>query len=512
MTETKKTLVSMRGVDKIFYGKHANKGVEFELLAGEVHSILGENGAGKTTLMNCLAGIYLPDAGSIYIEGKPVFLPNPKAAIGHGVGMVHQHFMLVPVFTVWENIILGLGDIPLVINKEKIIARIREISDRYSLAVDPEAKVWQLSIGEQQRVEILKMLYRGTKVLILDEPTSVLTPQETRELFKTLKDMVAAGHGIILISHKIEEIMEISDRLTVLRKGVRVATREAAGVSKAEIAEMMVGHSLEGTSLPEDRRKPGGTVLECSRLTLKDERGTEALKGVSLAIRGGEILGVAGVDGNGQDELCEVLAGLRSPDSGSVSLEGNDITSEGTRGCIEKGISYIPADRKGVGLVANMSIIGNIALKGYCRPPMEKNKFFMDWAYITDFAAERVKDYDVQIPDLFAPVRVLSGGNLQKLMLSREISEETKVIIAMQPTWGLDVGAAEFVHKRLIEAREAGAAVLLISKDLQELTALSDRIAVMYSGEISGVVDDPRSADIEKIGLLMAGVRDKDVI
>mgnify|MGYP004661057335 CR=1 FL=1 len=507
MAETTKTLVSMRGIDKIFYGQYANRGVDFELFAGEVHSILGENGAGKTTLMNCLAGIYIPDGGTIYIGGEPVFLPNPKAAIANGIGMVHQHFMLVPVFTVWENIILGLDGVPLVINKEEIIARIREISDRYGLAVDPEAKVWQLSIGEQQRVEILKMLYRGTKVLILDEPTSVLTPQEIREFFKTLKNMVAAGHGVILISHKIEEIMEISDRLTVLRKGVRVATRRGAGISKEEIAEMMVGHSLEGTALAADRRLPGGVVFECARLSLKDHRGAEALKEVSLAIRGGEILGVAGVDGNGQDELCEVLAGLRSPDSGSVFLEGRDITGKYARSYIEEGISYIPADRKGVGLVANMSVVENMALKGYCRPPMGKKAGFMDWAYITDFAAERVKDYDVQIPDLFAPVRVLSGGNLQKLMLSREISDETKVIIAMQPTWGLDVGAAEFVHKRLLEAREAGAAVLLISKDLQELTSLSDRIAVMYSGGISGIVEEPRSTDIERIGLLMAGVR-----
>ena len=353
------------------------------------------------------------------------------------------------------------------------------------------------------------MLYRGTKVLILDEPTSVLTPQETREFFKTLKNMVAAGHGIVLISHKIEEIMEISDRLTVLRRGERVATRRAAGISKEEIAEMMVGHCLEGASLSEERREPGEVVFACSRISLKDERGAAALKEVSLSVRGGEILGIAGVDGNGQDELCEVLAGLRSPDSGSVSIEGNDITHQRARGYIEKGISYIPADRKGVGLVANMSVVENIALKGYCRPPMERGRLFMDWAYITDFAAERVKDYDVQIPDLFAPVRVLSGGNLQKLMLSREISDTTKVIIAMQPTWGLDVGAAEFVHKRLLEAREAGAAVILISKDLQELTSLSDRIAVMYGGEISGVVEGPQKTDVEKIGLLMAGIRER---
>ena len=507
MTETKNALVSMRAIDKVFYGQYANRKVDFDLFAGEVHSILGENGAGKTTLMNCLAGIYTPDSGSIYIEGEPVILPNPKSAFDHGIGMVHQHFMLVPVFTVWENIILGLKDLPIVIRKEEVIARIREISAKYALAVDPEAKIWQLSIGEQQRVEILKMLYRGTKVLILDEPTSVLTPQEIREFFKIIKNMTAAGHGIVLISHKIEEIMEISDRLTVLRKGERIATRSADGVTKEEIAHLMVGHDLENVTLGDDRQEPGCVLFECENICLKDERGAQALTNVSLSICSGEILGIAGVDGNGQDELCEVLAGLRRAERGSVKIEGRDITESCTRTFIESGISYIPADRKGVGLIANMSVIENMALKDYSRKPMAANTFFLDWSYVTDFAQKRVEEYDVKIPSLFAPVRVLSGGNLQKLMLSREISEHTKVIIAMQPTWGLDVGAAEFVHKRLIEAREAGAAVLLISKDLQELTSLSDRIAVMYSGEIGGVIDRPTNADIEKIGLLMAGIK-----
>ncbi len=500
-------LVSMRGIDKIFYGQYANQGVDFDLKAGEVHSILGENGAGKTTLMNCLSGIYMPDGGSIYIEGQPVFLPNPRAAIEAGIGMVHQHFMLVPVFTVWENIVLGLKDLPCVINKETVIAKIREISDKYGLSVDPEAKIWQLSIGEQQRVEILKMLYRGTKVLILDEPTSVLTPQETRELLKTLKNMVAQGHGIVLISHKIEEIMEISDRLTVLRRGKKITTTEAGGVTKEEIAEMMVGRALEGAALSLDKKEPGGVVLECSALCARDDRGAEALKGVSINVRAGEILGVAGVDGNGQDELCEVIAGLRAPDAGQITLNGATITNRTARERIADGISYIPADRKGVGLVSNMNVPENMALKGYNRPPMEKNGFFLDWKYIAQYAASRVADYDVIIPTLFAPVRVLSGGNLQKLMLSREITESTKVIIAMQPTWGLDVGAAEFVHKRLLAARDEGAAVLLISKDLEELTQLSDRIDVMYDGAISGSIEDPRHADIEKIGLLMAGVK-----
>ena len=351
------------------------------------------------------------------------------------------------------------------------------------------------------------MLYRGTKVLILDEPTSVLTPQEIREFFKTIRNMTAAGHGIVLISHKIEEIMEISDRLTVLRKGERIATRPAGGISKEEIANMMVGHDLENITLGSERKEPGDALFECENICLKDERGTQALTNVSLSIRSGEILGIAGVDGNGQDELCEVLAGLRRAESGSVKIEGRDITESRTSAFIESGIGYIPADRKGVGLVANMSVVENMALKDYSRKPMAANSLLLDWSYITDFAQKRVDEYDVKIPSLFAPVRVLSGGNLQKLMLSREISERTKVIIAMQPTWGLDVGAAEFVHKRLIAAREAGAAVLLISKDLQELTAISDRIAVMYSGEIDGIIDRPTNNDIEKIGLLMAGIK-----
>ena len=506
MAEEKKLLVSMRGISKLFYGQYANHNVDFDLYEGEVHSLLGENGAGKTTLMNCLAGIYLPDSGTISIDGVSALLQSPRAAIEKGIGMVHQHFMLVPVLTVWENIVLGLKGLPYVINRSEIISRIREISQKYGLDVDPEKKIWELSIGEQQRVEILKMLYRGTKVLVLDEPTSVLTPQETRELFKTLKNMVSAGHGIVLISHKIEEIMEISDRLTVLRKGELIATKEALNATREDIAEMMVGHSVEGIPLFEKRLAAGAPVMECEELRVKDERGTQALDGVSLAVHSGEILGIAGVDGNGQEELCEILAGLQEPESGSVKIDGKAVTGRGAREYIREGVGYIPADRKGVGLVANLNVIENMALKGYDAPPMSKHGFFMDWAYITDFTEKRVKAYDVVLPALSAPVRVLSGGNLQKLMLSREISDTTKIIIAVQPTWGLDIGAADFVHRRLLEARAAGAAVLLVSKDLGELTSLSDRIAVMYRGRVSGTVDKPSASDIEALGLLMAGI------
>jgi ABC-type uncharacterized transport system ATPase subunit len=508
MTE-KIPLVSMKGIDKIFYGAYANRGVDFDLYEGEVHSILGENGAGKTTLMNCLAGIYAPDAGVIEISGKQVELTNPRVAIQHGIGMVHQHFMLVPVFSVWENMVLGLEGEKFRLDKGRITARIREISDKYGLKVDPEAKIWQLSIGEQQRVEILKMLYRGTKVLILDEPTSVLTPQEIRDFFQTLRNMTKMGHGIVLISHKIEEIMEISDRLTVLRKGVKIDTVANKNISREKIAEMMVGHRLVGAKLASDRPAPGPVMLECKNVSALNDRGVPALKDLSLELHSGEILGVAGVDGNGQDELCEVLAGLRVPEAGTVTIDGKDITKNSARGFIGSGISYIPADRKGVGLIPNMDVEENMPLKSYWKPPISIKKYFMDWNFVSKFASERVKNYDVQTPSLKAPVRVLSGGNLQKLMLSREISDDTKVIIAMQPTWGLDVGATEFVYQRLMEARDSGVAVLLISKELSELQSFSDRIAVMFDGSIVGVIDDPQNTDTETIGLMMAGVKNK---
>jgi simple sugar transport system ATP-binding protein len=507
MEDNNYPLVRMKNIDKIFYGSYANRDVDFELFRGEVHSILGENGAGKTTLMNCLAGIYLPDAGTIEIEGRPVVLSNPRLAIENGIGMVHQHFMLVPVFTVWENMVLGLKEEPLRLNKKKIIEKIHDLSEKYGLMVDPEAKIWQLSIGEQQRVEILKMLYRGTKVLILDEPTSVLTPQETRELFRTVKNMVSNGHGIVLISHKIEEIMEVSDRLTILRKGERVGTVPAKGISKEEIAEMMVGHQLKGIVISEDRPEPGDTFIECSGICVKNDRNIQALTDLTFALRSGEILGIAGVDGNGQEELCEIITGLRVPEKGTIVIGGKDITGYCARDFINLGVSYIPADRKGVGLIPNMNVEENMPLKNYWEPPVEIKKYFMDWKYISKFASERVKKYDVLAPSMRAPVRILSGGNLQKLMLSREISDGTKVIIAMQPTWGLDVGATEFVHQRLMEARDNGVAILLISKDLQELMSISDRLAVIYSGSIVGIIDDPQSADAETLGLMMAGVK-----
>ncbi|MDR1915617.1 MAG: ABC transporter ATP-binding protein [Synergistaceae bacterium] len=497
-------LVSMRGIDKIFFGSYANKGVDFNLKRGEVHALLGENGAGKTTLMNVLSGIYAPDAGTISIDGRDVSFRSPRDAIASGIGMVHQHFMLIPALSVWENMLLGMGGIPFVMKKHEIVARIKELSKRYALSVDPEAYVWTLSIGEQQRVEILKMLYRGTKVLILDEPTSVLTPQETRDFFVTLRVMTEAGHGVILISHKIDEILSISDRLSILRKGEHIGTVNASGVTRETVAEMMVGRVLRPIKRPDSERH-GPTILSCARLSARNDRGALSLSGVSFDLAASEILGVAGVVGNGQGELCEVLTGLRSLDSGEITLKGDNVSLCTPREFIRRGVSYIPVDRKGMGLVPNMNLKENAALKRYWKKPASVKKIFLDWEYIAGLTGELVARYAIQADSLASPVRVLSGGNIQKLMLARELSEAPSVILAMHPVWGLDVGAAEFVHERILEERERGAGIMLISEDLDELMELSDRIIVMSRGKIMGTVRRPRDATKEEIGLMMAG-------
>ena len=496
-------LVSMEGIDKIFFGAYANKGVDFNLYAGEVHALLGENGAGKTTLMNVLTGIYAPDAGRLRIMGTEARFRSPKDAIARGVGMVHQHFMLVPVLTVWENMILGMSGVPMVLDKKGAIARIHALSERYGLDVDPEAKIWQLSIGEQQRVEILKMLYRGTKVLILDEPTSVLTPQEVRFFFDTLRVMTAAGHGVVLISHKIEEVLSIANRLTVLRKGRVTGTVDASGASAKTLAEMMVGRALK--CVEKTASAAGEPVLSCRGVCARNDRGAPALKGVTFDLRAGEILGLAGVAGNGQGELCEVLAGLRKADAGEIILGGTNAAGSSPREFIRRGVSYIPVDRKSVGLAPNLSLTENVALKRYWRKPAAVRKFFLDWDYLARLTQELADEYGVVAQSVRSPVRVLSGGNLQKLMLARELSGNPSVIIAMHPVWGLDVGAAEFVHERLVQESERGAGILLISEDLDELFELSDRIMVICRGEIMGVADDPCAVTKEEIGLMMAG-------
>ncbi|MDR1471024.1 MAG: ABC transporter ATP-binding protein [Synergistaceae bacterium] len=494
----------MRGIDKIFFGSYANRGVDFDLMSGEVHALLGENGAGKTTLMNVLSGIYAPDAGSIALEGREVSFRSPRDAIESGIGMVHQHFMLIPVLTVWENMLLGMSGVPFVMKKNEIVERIRALSERYSLAADPEARVWTLSIGEQQRVEILKMLYRGTRVLILDEPTSVLTPQEVRDFFSALRIMTAAGHGIILISHKIDEVLSISDRLTVLRKGRRVDAVGASGVTREALAEMMVGRALKRVKRPEPSRG-GETIMSCEGLRARNDRGVVSLRSVSFDLRAGEILGVAGVAGNGQGELCEALSGLRAIDAGLITFKGERVSGRTPREFIRRGVSYIPVDRKGVGLASNMNLRENVALKRYWKKPAAVRKIFMNWKYIDGLTGRLTDMYDVQANSLSSPVRALSGGNIQKLMLARELSEAPAVILAMHPVWGLDVGAAEFVHERIMEERARGSGIILVSEDLDELMEMSDRIMVMSGGTVMGMVERPGGVTKEEIGLMMAG-------
>jgi simple sugar transport system ATP-binding protein len=497
--------VSMRGVDKVFLGVHANKKVDFDLMAGEVHALLGENGAGKTTLMNVLSGIYAPDGGTIEVFGKYAHFRSPRDAISSGIGMVHQHFMLIPALAVWENMILGMGGVPFLTDKKGVVAKIRELSEAYSLPVDPSASVWTLSIGERQRVEILKMLYRRTKVLILDEPTSVLTPQEVRDFFATLGKMREAGHGIVLISHKIEEILSVSDRMTVLRKGERVATVNAGEATKESLARMMVGREMRNLKKP-SRSPSRQVVLSCRGLSARNDRGAKWLDGVSFELRGGEILGVAGVAGNAQGELCEVLSGLRRLDGGEVKLKGRDVAGLPPREFIKRGVSYIPVDRKGTGLVANMSVCENVALKRYWKPPLSRAKFLLDWHAARELAAGLMSDYDVQAPSPDTAVRVLSGGNKQKLMLARELSYRPSVILAMHPAWGLDVGATEFVRERLMEERGRGAGILMVSEDLDEMLAMADRIMVMSRGRVMGLIENTEGASKEEIGLMMAGV------
>ena len=508
MTEPSTLLVEMRGITKSFQGIKANDQVELQLKRGEVLALLGENGAGKSTLMNVLSGIYLPDSGTIDIDGKRLSFGSPHDAIAAGIGMVHQHFMLVPSQTVWENMVLGLPELPQVLPKAKIISDIRDISQQYGLDVDPEAIIWQLSIGEQQRVEILKSLYRKAQVLILDEPTAVLTPQEAKNLFHTVKRMTKEGRGVIFISHKLDEVMEISDNVMVLRKGKLVGVVDTKGSSKEKIAEMMVGRRV---NLELDKKDivPGKVVLSLSQANALSDRGLKALNDVSLELREGQILGLAGVAGNGQTELCQVMAGLRKMTSGKLFLNEVEVTDLPPRKLIDSGVRYIPADRKGTGMVSNMDVRENSTLKRYWRSPVARG-MLIDWKAVLKHAMGIVKDFNVDTPSVETPVRNLSGGNIQKLMLGRELSDVPKVLIAMNPTWGLDVAATRFVREQLLEEREKGAAIFLISEDLDELLSLSDRMAVIYRGKIMGMIEDPNTFGIERIGMMMAGTRIED--
>ena len=497
------SLVDLRGITKTFLGVAANDDIDFDVRAGEVHALLGENGAGKSTLMNVLCGLYRPDRGQIFLSGQETSFRTPRDAIAAGIGMVHQHFMLIPVQTVWENMILGQDGFGFVLSKKAICRRIGELADQYGLHVDPEVPVWQLSVGEQQRVAILRMLFREAKVLILDEPTAVLTPQEARQLFATLRRMREEGHGVVFISHKLDEVAEISDRVTILRKGRKINTVRTSGVGPEELAEMMIGSRVV-PAVNKRAAVTGETVFRAQELSVLNDKDLPALEGLSVELRRGEILGLAGVDGNGQTELCEALVGLRRLRSGRIFFNEREMTGASVRDFLGDDIRYIPADRRGTGLVPTMNLRENYVLRHYWREAFRKGPF-MNWEAVAGQTGRVTERFDVVTPSLGVPVRMLSGGNLQKLMLARELDGNPRVVVAMQPTWGLDVGATAFVRERLLEAREKGAAVLLVSEDLEELLALSDRLAVIHKGRIMGLLDDPRRATEETLGLMMAG-------
>jgi simple sugar transport system ATP-binding protein len=496
----------LRMVDivKRFPGVLANDRVSLQVKSGEIHALLGENGAGKSTLMRQLYGLYRPDSGEIVIDGQPRRFNSPADAIRAGIGMIHQHFMLVPALTVAENVALGLhSSREPMLDLDRVAARIRELSEKYGLKVDPDSYIWQLAVGEQQRVEIVKALYRGAALLVLDEPTAVLTPQEVDDLFVTLRQMSKDGHALIFISHKLHEVLAISERVTVLRDGRNVGMPSAptANMTRTALARLMVGREvLLHYDIPP--AQAGEVRLKVDSIFVKGDRGHDALRGVSLEVRAGEIVGLAGVSGNGQRELAEALAGLRPIRQGHVVLNGQDVTSRPPSDRIEAGQAYIPEERMRDGTIRDFSVAENLILVDHGRAPYSRGSF-LDFATIARRSAELVNTFNVKTPSLQTTLKSLSGGNIQKLILARELSRQPQVLIAAQPTRGVDIGATEYIHQRLLEQRRAGTATLLISEDLDEIRALSDRVAVIYEGRIVGMV--PGQTPAEEIGLMMAG-------
>ena len=493
----------MRHITKRFPGIVANDDVSLDLREGEVHALLGENGAGKSTLMNILYGLYHPDEGEILIKGRDVRLGSPSAAIDAGVGMVHQHFMLIPVMTVAENIVLAEEPTRegVLLDIAEAERRVKEISDRYGLAVDPGARIQDITVGQQQRVEILKALYREADILVLDEPTAVLTPQEAKELFEVVRQLTQRGKSIIFISHKLNEVLEIADRITVLRRGKLIETLPAAGATEESLARLMVGREVL-LRVAKTPAQPSEPLLQIAELQVYDDRGIEKVRGVTFDVRAGEIVGLAGIDGNGQTELIDAMTGLRGVTSGTVSVAGDDVTKESAHGHLEAGIGHIPEDRQRRGLVLEYSIAENIALHDYRSPPASRYGWLFPGRLIAR-ARTLIRDFDVRGGGPNTRSGGLSGGNQQKVVLAREIERDPKVLIAAQPTRGLDVGAIEFVHRRLIEERDEGRAILLVSLELEEVLSLSDRILVMYEGEIVG--EFPPTATEEELGIAMTG-------
>jgi len=500
----------MRGITKRFPGIVANDRVNFDLRRGEVHAILGENGAGKSTLMNVLYGLYQPDEGEIRLKGSPVTFTSAKDAIRSGIGMVHQHFMLIPVMTVAENIVLANEPTRegVFFDRDTAEQRVAELSRSYKLAIDPQAKVQNISVGQEQRVEILKALYRAADVLILDEPTAVLTPQEAGELFEILRTLVREGLSVIFISHKLNEVLEIADRITVLRRGKTIDTVPREGATEAGLARMMVGREVLLRVEKTPSEEGGEPLLEVDDLHVVDDRGLPAVKGVSLSVRAGEIVGIAGVDGNGQSELIEALTGLRKRESGRVAIAGHEVERPSARRMLDAGLGHIPEDRQRRGLILEFTIAENIQLHDYMRPPMARYGWIFPRRFV-ELARRLIEEFDVRGGGPATKASALSGGNQQKVVAAREISRDPRVLIAAQPTRGLDVGAIEYLHRRLVEERDEGRAILLVSLELDEILSLSDRILVIYEGEIVG--EHGADASEEAIGMEMLGAKREDV-
>ena len=514
MAEETPVVLDAKGITKRFPGVLANDHVDFDLRKGEIHALLGENGAGKSTLMNILYGLYHPDEGEVLVNGNRMQLNSSRDAIKHGIGMVHQHFMLIPVFTVTENIMLGAetdhraapNEAALVkLDRKEVAQKVRDLSHQYGLEVDPAAIVGDLPVGVQQRVEIVKALYRNANILILDEPTAVLTPQESEDLFRIMHELTDKGVSIIFITHKLKEVLAIADRITVMRAGRVVGTANPKESDEAKLATLMVGREVILT-VQKKPAQPKEEVLVVEDLHVKDVRGLPAVNGVSFNVRVGEVLGIAGVQGNGQTELAEALTGLRHIESGRFSLSGKDLTGQPPRPITETGLAHIPEDRQRHGLVLSYSVADNMVLCDYYQPRFSRGSV-INQAQVDANAQKLIKEYDVRTPSAFVNAGKLSGGNQQKVIVARELSRPVKLVIASQPTRGLDVGSIEYIHKEIIIMRDRGVAVLLISAELDEILSLSDRIAVMYRGQIVATVDR-KDATREQLGLWMAGVHE----